>query len=238
MSDLITGPPYPPVTPRSNAFGRFEFGISPFGTIPGFNPWSVVQSEYADSPTLDALITSFFAAADQTENIDNFFDYMWNIETAQGYGLDVWGRIVGVNRVLQLEGSPVYFGFEQGYPGVDTFGPRGQGPFYSGEPLTSAVSLPDSAYRQLIMAKAAFNITPCTIPAINALLMYLFGASGVCYCTDGGEMSMSYYFTFVLSTLQEAIVYQSGVLPKPCGVTATVITPGDSPSPYSPPRYN
>ena len=233
-----TGPPYPPITPDSNDFGQFKFGVSPFGTIPKFNPWSVIQSEYANSPTLDALITSFFAAANQTENIDNFFDLMWNLDTAQGYGLDVWGRIVGVNRYLNLPGTIPYFGFEQGYPGIDTFGPRGVGPFYSGEALTENSPLSDSVYRQLIIAKAAFNITPCTIPSINGLLMYLFGMSGRCYCTDGGNMTISYVFDFPLSPTQEAIVFQSGVLPKPCGVTATITTPGDSPSPYNPPRYS
>jgi len=32
---------------------------------------------------------------------------IWNIQTARGVGLDIWGRIVGVTRVLQVS-SGIY----------------------------------------------------------------------------------------------------------------------------------
>jgi hypothetical protein len=218
-----TGPPLPRPIPGGNAIGFFQIGVSPIGTISPFDPWATIISQYSNSPILDTLILDFFSNVDQTENFDLFFDLMWNIDTAQGYGLDVWGRILGVNRSVQLPGSQVYFGFEQGLPGVDTFGPLGQGPFYSGEPSTVNYNLTDAAFRQLLLAKAAFNISPCTIFSINALLMSLFPGAGTCYCTDGEDMTMTYTFNFALSPVQSAIVFQTGVLPKPCGVAATVV---------------
>lgn len=33
-------------------------------------------------------------------DIDNFFSFIWNVDTAQGFGLDIWGRIVGVSREI------------------------------------------------------------------------------------------------------------------------------------------
>jgi len=142
----MTGPPYPrPVpAPGSNAIGGFQIGVSPVGTIPAFDPWATIMSQYANSPTLDALITSFNAAMDMTAFNDNFYDNMWNIQTAQGYGLDVWGRIVGVTRTLSIPGAITFFGFgEAGDLGF------GQGSFYQGQQLSTNYILTDADFRHL-----------------------------------------------------------------------------------------
>jgi hypothetical protein len=68
------------------------------------------------------------------------------------------------------------------------------------------------------------NISNNSIPAINNILMTLFGASGVCYCTDGLNMTMTYTFTFVPSDVQLSIIETSGVLPRPSGVSVSVVT--------------
>jgi hypothetical protein len=146
---------------------------------------------------------------------------VWNVETAQGYGLDVWGRIVGVQRVLDVQASEV-FGFKEALPGASTFG---EGVFYSGGPTSGNLALSDSAFRQLIYAKAAANICDGSIPAINRVLMLLFPGRGDCYVTDGLDMTMTYTFTFVLTAVERAIVLLSGALPRPAGVSATVVEP-------------
>ena len=66
-----------------------------------------VQSEYANSPTIMALIESFNASVDPSGDIDNFWAYVWNVNTAQGFGLDIWGRIVGVTRIIQTSPATV-----------------------------------------------------------------------------------------------------------------------------------
>jgi hypothetical protein len=214
-------PPQP--LPGSNAFGDFTFGVSPFGTISLFNWLKTVISQYANSQVILHLLQSYDAAVNPTQFFDMFYDQIWNIATAQGYGLDVWGRIVGVVRNLQVSAGK-YFGFEEGGDtDYDTFGPGGISPFYSGTPTTSNFALTDNAFRQLIMAKAAANICNGSIPAINQILMALFGASGECYCTDGQNMTMTYTFKFQPNPVQEAIIYESGVLPRSVGVAASVV---------------
>lgn len=244
-----TGPPYPPPPqPGSNAIGSFIIGVSPIGNIAAFDYWKTIISQYANSPIITGLIANFFEYLDQTRNFDNFFDYIWNIETAEGYGLDVWGRIVGVNRILQVP-SGEYFGFAEASPGSFGFG---QAPFYSGQDLTDNYTLSDAAYRQLIFAKAAANITNGSIPAINRILMTLFPNRGNCYVTEGGNngtwfgfmesinangfnqeafysgspvtfMTMTYTFEFQPTPVELAIIQNSGVLPKPTGVAASVV---------------
>jgi hypothetical protein len=185
-------------------------------------------------------------------NFEAFYNLIWNVDTAEGYGLDVWGRIVGISRVLKVARG-FYFGFGE---------PRDRGvfneaPFYDGQQLLFDFELTDDQYRLLIFAKAALNLTNCAIPAINRILLNLFPGRGNCYVTDGrnlvgelrfgfGEpgdravfdegpfedqwnaelpeiMSMTYVFEFGLQPFEKAIVEQSGVLPKPTGVIAHAV---------------
>jgi hypothetical protein len=64
------------------------------------NHRATVISQFANSPVLLALVDSMDSEIDPSANIDAFYDTVWNINTASGYGLDVWGRIVGVSRNL------------------------------------------------------------------------------------------------------------------------------------------
>ena len=185
-----------------------------------------IMSQFSNSPTITQLITNFNTYIDPEANINAFYNMLWNVNTAVGYGLDVWGRIVGVGRVLQIPTS-AYFGME-GPSGASGL-PFDQAIFYSGQPLTTNYALLDDPYRTLILAKALFNISDGTISSINQILINLFGPTGLMpvvgnsYCTDGLNMTMTYTFGSTLDPVQTAIVYQSGVLPRPAGVAATVV---------------
>jgi hypothetical protein len=135
--------------------------------------------------------------------------------------LDIWGRIVGVGRVIQISGGK-FLGFDEAT--TVSADPFNQSPFYSGGAITSNFALSDSAYRLLIMAKAAANISVGSIPAINAILLALFPGRGNAYCTDGLDMTMTYTFDFTppLTDVEKAII-ATGVLPKPAGVSYTVV---------------
>ncbi len=232
-----TGPDYPPPPGAgSNAIGTFTIGESQIGDIPAFDPWSTIINEYSNSPILTSIITSFAAAADQTVNFQSFYDNIWNIDTAIGYGLDLWGRIVGVNRVIQIV-STDWWGFEEALPGSLTFNTnvtyiggiwsetdtnQGGGTFYTGSDATQNFALSDDQYRRVILAKAAFNITDCSIPAINQLLLNLFPNRGNAYVIEG-PMSLTYMFSFSLTPAEYGIVANAGILPQPTGVTISIV---------------
>lgn len=220
----MSGPPYPrpnPV-PGSNAIGSFEIGVSPIGNIPAFDFWTTVISQYANSPTLMAICNNMAQYLDPTLNFSEFFDFIWNINTAQGTGLDIWGRIIGVSRVVQIPVSNRYFGTEEQLGSTDPFNVS---PFFIGAPTTNNFALTDANYRTLLFAKALANICDGSIPAINQLLMNLFpNLGGNAYVIDG-NLEMTYRFDFVLTPVQLAIVQNSGVLPRPPGVSVLVSTP-------------
>ena len=185
-----------------------------------FNYTATIQQQFANSPSLLRILSNLNAYVDPQAVLDSFYDQIWNVATAQGYGLDVWGRIVGVGRVLQVA-SGTYFGFSNSAD-ASQVGWSQTGIWYSGGAATSNYALTDDAYRTLIYAKALANICDGSITAINAILMLLFSESGQAYVTDGQNMTMTYAFNFVLSPVQQSIVFGSGVLPKPTGVSTSI----------------
>jgi len=172
-----------------------------------------VISQYGNSPTLLQLIENMDAYIDPRADIQTFYDYCWNVDSAQGFGLDIWGRIVGVGRVLKIPASPDQIGFHNG-PGV----PFNQAPFNGGIPSTQNYSLSDSAFRTLILVKALANISDCSARSFNQLLQNLFSGRGRCYVVDTGNMTLRYVFEFALEPFEQAIVLNSGVFPRPAGV--------------------
>ena len=177
-----------------------------------------IISQYAVSPVMNAVIAAMNQWKDPTANINGFYDMVWNIATAQGYGLDVWGRILGISRILQVTLADPYFGWDEAT--TLSAWPWNQGIFYNGEPLLGNFALSDTGFRTLLMAKAAFNIVNSSSPAINQLLLALFPGQRS-YIVDNHDMSITYIFNWQPSPVDQAIVELSGVLPHPAGVAVT-----------------
>lgn len=215
-----SGPPYPPLAlTGSNVIGRFAIGISPVGDIPSFNLWSTIISQYANTSTLARLCTNMGQYFDPTYNMDEFFDTMFDVDTAVGYGLNVWGRIVGVGRIIQIPPGN-YLGFAE----ADSWQPFGQAPFFGGTISQNNLTLDDDSFRTLILAKALSNICDGSIPAINQILINLFPNLGNCYVIDGQDMTMTYRFLFPVTQTQQAIIQAANVLPRTSGVLANVVS--------------
>lgn len=187
------------------------------------NVEQTIISQYANSPSLVQLVKNMNQYFDPAANFKAFYDYVWNVNTARDIGLDIWGRIVNISRLLQIPGNNPVFGFKDNAVPPDTQ-PFGWGTFNSkGTIVTQGYLLGDDAYRTLILAKALANISATTAPAINQILRNLFPNRGVCYVLDSGGMAMQYTFRFQLTVTEYAILAQSGVLPRPAGVRATIV---------------
>ena len=179
-----------------------------------------IISQYGNSATITQLVRNFNQYVDPRADFDTFFDFVWNVETAQGFGLDIWGRIVDIGRTLLIPPPVEYFGFSQASPGSYPFNDR---PFYNGvPPVSETYILTDDAYRQLILVKALRNITATNAPSLNQLLQNLFGNRGRCYVNDMGGMQLRYTFEFDLTAYEWAIITQSGAMPHPAGVETSM----------------
>jgi len=166
------------------------------------NVEQTIISQYGNSATITQLILNMNEYIDPRIDIDNFYNYVWNVETAQGFGLDIWGRIVQIDRMINVP--------------VDTPNPGGL-------PFTPGVySMSDDEYRHVILIKALANITNCTAGNLNQLLQKLFATRGRCYALDMGGMTMRLTFEFWLKPYEYVILTTTGVSPRPAGVLGNV----------------
>ena len=171
-----------------------------------------VLSQFDNSPRLLALLRDFDRRVDPAADIDEFYAAVFDPRTAFGWGLDVWGRIVGISRVIELQGDPGAFGFDG-----SGLMPFGQGPFY-GAQIGTAYRLSDDAYRLLIFCRAAINITDGTLASLNRIMCRLFGARGSAAVLHTGTMSIRFLFRFNLFPYEQALLAREDVPPKPAGV--------------------
>lgn len=187
-----------------------------------------IISQYSHSPTIVRLVTDMNGYLDPRANFDAFFNLVWNVDTAVGFGLDIWGRIVGVSRLLRLPSDDPIFGYNNPSSPPD-WAPFNQGIFFPGDSSSQAYLLPDDAYRVLILTKALSNIVATNAPSLNQLLRNLFPGRGKAYVIDLGGMAMQFVFEFALTSTEYAILTQSGALPHPAGVgySVVVIPTGD-----------
>lgn len=179
-----------------------------------------IMSQYANSPRLMSIIEGCWSGIDPERFTADFYELVMSLPTANRFGLDIWGRIVGVGRTVTFpDPSGEYLGFDDG------FYPFGERPFSAPGSSSSAWELSNDAYRQLILMKALSNIVYATAPNINALMRAMFGRRA--YCLITGHMKMRYVFEFDLSPYQRHLVYNTDILPRPCGVEISIIINAD-----------
>jgi hypothetical protein len=208
--------------------------------------------QYAASPVIQTLVadrSSYFATGWE----DQFYTNVWNVDTANGFGLDIWGRIVVIGRNVITEFTDTTFGYYEAWSGSsgvipppgpvivnpiafvvgvppasatdDRITPFDDAPFYEGIQATETITLSDDAYRKLILAKALSNISDCTMPSLNKALRFLFDGSDSrrCYATTSNLMDLSFVFEFQLTPVEKTLAVYSGVIPRPAGVKLTIV---------------
>lgn len=171
-----------------------------------------ILAQYANSPTINALIDSANSAIDASGSAEGFRQTVWDISSASGFGLDIWAKIVGVSRVVGVQTNPKFLGFTAKYA------PFNRGPFYSSGSSVGLYTLTDSALRTLILVKALTNITNTTPPNINRALEILFAGRGDVYVHDLQNMNMLYTFYFQPTEAELYMLSSSGAVPRPSGV--------------------
>ena len=177
-----------------------------------------IQSQYSASPRIIALAKAMAGKLDNLDAIRDFFQLIYNVQTAQGYGLDVWARIVGLpSRKIYVASSDV-FGFEST---PETWKPFDQAPFYNAEIAAGMVELSDDVLRWFILYKAMSNISGETMLDLNTLLKEFAKATtgtGNAYVLEIGVMQIRVVFEYVLNDVEFALLTQYGLLNKGAGV--------------------
>ena len=142
-----------------------------------FDTWDIaetVQSQYATSKRMRAVIDAFWQAINPKSDIDLLYRKLVNPRTADGWGLDIWGRIVAIGRsYLAVEDDTPYFGFDPP-EGVknERLNSFGNAPFY--KQIMGKVRLADTMYRTYVFLKALINISNSSLASLNQAVKLLF----------------------------------------------------------------
>lgn len=174
-----------------------------------------VQSQYAASPRILALLVKKAALLDPGKDLMLWYDGIFNPRTAQGIGLDIWGRIVGIGRMLWMQNTE-FFGFA--FQNLENFD---HAPFWIESLAQGQFRLTDEAFRFLIFYKAAANIGRGDMASINALLNSLFESEhgpANSYVLEVAPMEIRAVFRFYLTGYEQALLEQYGLLDRPAGV--------------------
>ena len=186
-----------------------------------------ILRQYIGASKMIAWLELMAAEISIDDFLDSFYENIWDLDTANSYGLDIWGKIVDLSRTMSYQVNEKFFGFKEALIDGETTAtdpqPFDQAPFYSKKFNTSGlVVLSDNAYRKAIYMKAMTNITNCTVSSLNSMLMYMFSDSGNAWVERDGANAMSYHFNFTPSASDLAII-QSGILPKPSGAVISYV---------------
>lgn len=136
---------------------------------------ATVQSQYSASPRILALAGMYWDMLNPGSEIQTMLDDMLNPSTARGYGLDVWGRIVGIKRAM-VPVSGEYLAFDpdpMSNPDGDSWN---NAPF---NPLTAQGLATDAVFRVYVMVKAMMNIGNGSLADINKYFSLMFPGSGI-----------------------------------------------------------
>jgi len=140
---------------------------------------ATVQSQYSASPHILNLVDAFWECIDPEADIESIYNNMVNPDTAAGFGLDVWGRIVAIGReYIAVDESAKYFGYKPiADPSgrIDTFN---RAPFYKS--FNGKVRLEDNAYRTYIFIKALINIGDSSLAYLNRVFAEMFPEAKIC----------------------------------------------------------
>lgn len=157
-----------------------------------------------------------------TEFWSNWERNVFNLKTANDFGLNVWSIILNLPLYTDDNASPTSypaFGFAQ-------FGMNfGHGNFATDSSAFKRLSIEQ---RRLLLLLRWRNITSNgTMADINQVLYDLLDKK--VYCLDGLDMTITYIFTEPLPPIMMTLFRQYDILPRPAGVLAEfLVKPRDS----------
>lgn len=175
--------------------------------------------QYNDAENLQAILEAKDAwyVENQQQFWEDWFTNVFNLETANDFGLNVWSIILGqpiyINNGPQPQGQIFGLGeFNQNLT---------NGNFGSQNGYSYQFSTP---YARLLLQLRYFQLTSAgTVPEINRMLKYLFGSNyGPAFLVDDHDMTQRYLFGFTIPSEMLLMFNSFDILPRPAGVKSTM----------------
>lgn len=175
--------------------------------------------QYNDAARLQSLLRQKqdWYNENQTAFWQDWYDNVFNLLTANDFGLQVWSIILDLPLIVVQAppGSPEpAWGFEDTHKNFDN------GNFFSTG--NTGIALTREQARLVLRLRYFQMTTNATVPEINKILGYLFGP-GLVYVLDGYDMTIEYVFTFVPDSQLSFILQKYDLLPRPAGVGYSIL---------------
>ncbi len=147
----------------------------------------------------------------------DFYTNIFDLRTANNFGLSVWAIILDAPIQYNLPGAGVEaWGFGEFRKHFD------HGNFASNSGNTYTLSI-DTA--RVILRLRYYALTgACTVPSINRMLSDVFQDYGHAYVVDAFDMRQQYVFNFILPADMQFAFNRFDILPRPAGVGSSFIT--------------
>jgi len=171
--------------------------------------------EYNDASAIQSLLNSKQAWYTNNQTIfwDNWFIDVFNLASANSFGLCVWSIILNLPLFLNPTPDPV------GKP-IWGFGIYNKN-FEHGNFTSSQgdiITLTD-AQRRIVLQLYYFKLTSrCAIPEINAFLNYAFQEHGSAYVLDNLKMEIEVVFRFNIDANLLLVIQEYDLIPRAAGV--------------------
>jgi len=171
--------------------------------------------QYNDAENLQKLLElkNEWYIKNQTEFWSNWYNDVFNLKTANAFGLSVWAIILDIPITVQVGPSAPdkptwgYGEFNKNFENGNFSRSRG-----------GALSLTVEQSRTVLRLRY-FQITSRgTVPEINRFLKLLFKDLGPIYVRDNLDMTMTYVFGFQPSSQLLFVLERYDILPRPAGV--------------------
>lgn len=134
-----------------------------------------------------------FIKQNVTDVFEHYTEKVFSIKTADTFGLNVWGQILGVKRDYTLTKT------------------------VEEETVTSVISVSDELYRRMLIATATRHNMAGTLPEIWKYLQIILPGREF-YIHDKHDMSIEIQYRFIPTDEELAILQDSSFIPLPAGV--------------------
>jgi len=179
------------------------------------NLMRVILWQYNDATRLQSLIDhkNKWYLENYTEFWNNWHRDVFDLRTANDFGLAVWSIILGLTGVNIVEPTP------DNKPnwGFSTYNEN----FDHGNFSNSSSSVPvyTTDERRIMLRLRYYKLTHRpTVPNINMILREVFGHLGTAVVQDNLDMTITYVFLFALPPKLSQALDDFDLLPRPTGV--------------------
>lgn len=179
--------------------------------------------QYNDAARLESLLRQKqgWYNANQEAFWNDWVRDVFDLRTANDFGLAVWSIILNLPLAVTSDGDPAD-------KPIWGFGPYREG-FNQGNFATLSSSLLSTEQKRVALRLRYFQlVTRGTVPEVNAFFAELFADQGGAYVVDGYDMTARYVFEFPLSSALEMVLTEYDLLPRPAGVKIDYAIIGDA----------